>query len=96
MDGLCCHGPTGTNKAQLVANNTEFIWAKSNQLLKAKSLFCLSYLSQKSDFLPSTTKPDIHDPPTIKTVYFISLNGFIGGLTFIFIYFSPLSLFPLN
>ena len=49
-----------------------------------KNLFYLLQLSQKSDFPPSTTKPGIQPPRTIKTVYFTSLVSFTSGFYIFF------------
>ena len=53
-----------------------------------KSLLYHLQLSQKSDFAPSTTKPGIQPPRTIKTVYFTSLVSFTSGFYIFFIDFS--------
>ena len=45
------------------------------------SIFTLE-LSQKSDFQPSTTKPDNIGHPTIKTGQIWPLSGFKGGFAF--------------
>ena len=58
-----------------------------------KSLFYLLQLSQKSDFPPSTTKPGIQPPRTIKTVCFTSLGGFTSCFYIFFSYISSFFFF---
>ena len=59
--------------------------------IKGKSLLLPPQLLSKSSFAPSTLKPGIHTPSTMKTVCFCPLSGLESGFSF-FIFFLLFSL----
>ena len=60
------------------------VWEREQyieDILEKSPIFTLE-LSQKSDFQPSTTKPDNIGHPTVKTGQIWLLGGFEGGFLF--------------
>lgn len=53
--------------------------------LAGKSVFCLSQLSQKLTFPPTTLKPDIVPPSYVKTGHFTHMLVSPSGFYFMFI-----------